>query len=322
MLGAPHRSLASLVGSIGVHACALLTFTAAARRAPPPHAPAAIHGDAWVGNAVEVDALNGDEAPAAASEATRENAEQPASTDSAPQPAPSTEVITAEHASSATPVAAPHPRTATRTAVTSRDSAEQRNPQPKKHAPASSNSSHDAPAVAGSALEGGNGGGVVGAQGLPPGVRSLPSAFTRAIPAAVSGDPLWQSLPVGAQSPFTIAVELAEGKLLSAEIQPQKPGSAVPSEVTHLRDRVLALLGGGGFALSSENHQSGRDVLRIQVTLSDRGAQADDDEPARLVERGFDPPEGARAGRAYFTLASGRHFEARVQIVSTRAARD
>ena len=40
------------------------------------------------------------------------------------------------------------------------------------------------------------------------------------------------------------------------------------------------------------------------------------DDPAQLVERGFDPPRGATPGRAYFTLASGRHFEANVQVLA------
>jgi hypothetical protein len=78
---------------------------------------------------------------------------------------------------------------------------------------------------------------------------------------------------------------------------------------------VVALLGGGLFAL--ENHLgAGRELLRLTITLSDRPVHADDD-PAQLVERGFEPPRGAAPGRAYFTLASGRHFEAKVQILAS-----
>ena len=39
-------------------------------------------------------------------------------------------------------------------------------------------------------------------------------------------------------------------------------------------------------------------------------------EPLRnIVERGFEPPRGNAPGRAYFTLASGRHFEAKVEVL-------
>ena len=163
--------------------------------------------------------------------------------------------------------------------------------------------------------------GAFGSQGLPPGVRSLPSALTRAIPAATSADPIWQSLPVGAQRPFTLAVQVGgEGHIESAEIQGSRPGS-IPTQFEHLQQRVIALLGAGSFALQN-NSQTGRELFRISITLSQRTVP-DDGAPAELVERGFEPPRAGQAGRAYFTLPSGRHFEAKVEVLSSpaRAAR-
>jgi hypothetical protein len=80
----------------------------------------------------------------------------------------------------------------------------------------------------------------------------------------------------------------------------------------------VALLGAGLFAL--QNHvTAGYGVFRITITLSDH-ALKDEGEPAELVERGFEPPSGTQPGRAYFTLASGRHFEARVEILNAQTS--
>jgi hypothetical protein len=87
----------------------------------------------------------------------------------------------------------------------------------------------------------------------------------------------------------------------------------------HLRERVVALLGAGLFALQN-NVSAGSGLFRITITLSDRAVKEEAD-PAELVERGFDPPRGSQAGRAYFTLASGRHFEARVEVLNAEHAR-
>jgi hypothetical protein len=76
-------------------------------------------------------------------------------------------------------------------------------------------------------------------------------------------------------------------------------------------------LGGGLFALQN-NGAAGRDLFRITITLSDRAVK-EESEPAELVERGFEPPRGGAPGRAYFTLASGRHFEARVEVLGSPA---
>ena len=162
--------------------------------------------------------------------------------------------------------------------------------------------------------------GQFGAEGLPPGTRSLPSAFTRAIPPASGADPIWQSLPVGTLRPFTLAVEIDPGGHIgSSQIQASANAAEVPPQFEHLRQRVMALLGGGLFALQ-DTLGAGRALFRVTITLSDR-AVLEGSEPAELVERGFEPPHGARPGRAYFTLASGRHFEARVEVLGASPAR-
>jgi hypothetical protein len=157
--------------------------------------------------------------------------------------------------------------------------------------------------------------GAFGSQDLPPGVRSLPSAFTRAIPPATGSDPIWQTLPPGQQRAFTIAVRVsADGHIEDSKLLGDHEAVALPEQFTHLRERVVALLGGGLFALQNQLG-AGYGVFRITITLSDRAVK-NEGEPAELVERGFDPPHGAQSGRAYFTLASGRHFEAKVEVLN------
>ena len=124
--------------------------------------------------------------------------------------------------------------------------------------------------------------------------------------------------PQAAQRPFLLAVEVdAEGHIGSAKIVDAHDGSATPPQFEHLRQRVIALLGGGLFALQNSG-RAGRDLFRITITLSDRAVK-EESEPAQLVERGFEPPRGSAPGRAYFTLASGRHFEAKVEVLGSAA---
>jgi hypothetical protein len=160
--------------------------------------------------------------------------------------------------------------------------------------------------------------GAFGSEGLPPGVRSLPSAFTRAIPPATGADPIWQSLPVGTQRPFVLAVQVdGEGHIRGAQILDAHDGLEIVPQFEHIRQRVIALLGGGLFALKNGS-AAGTDLFRITITLSDRAVKEERDS-AEMVERGFDPPSGKSPGRAYFTLASGRHFEARVEVLGQPA---
>jgi hypothetical protein len=294
-----------LLGSLGLHCSFVLVLLLAVRHPVAKLQAYPTRPDAWAGNAVEVDAvampdavsnLPSDPPPAAETEA----AEQAAAKSLADTPAFVSE-----------PSQPPKP--AIRTMP--------KQPRAPRSAKVESPSSADAPATPEA-----NGSGITaatpapatgafGGEGLPPGVRSLPSAFTRAIPPATGADPIWQTLPTGSERPFTIAIEVdADGHVSSAEILKEKAGSAPETQASHVRERVVALLGGGLFALQS-NVGAGRLLLRITIALSDRAVHEDDD-PAQLVERGFEPPRGAAPGRAYFTLASGRHFEAKVEVLA------
>jgi hypothetical protein len=63
--------------------------------------------------------------------------------------------------------------------------------------------------------------------------------------------------------------------------------------------------------------------LRISVTLSQREpSQAEGRKPGDALAFGRDWPTLAVPGRAYFTLVSGRHFEAQIAIVWSTASEE
>ena len=308
MRSASAAPLTSLFGSVGLHLGVLLVLLLAARKPPPVPAVPLDRPDAWLGaSAVEVDAVATPEAtPNIENSASSPESDSPPAAAAAPSEPAAATVTTArpapiEHHPDAAPVPRPKPI----------------RPRPRKPAnastaiaaaPAAAQGSHDAntPATTGT----------FGSEGLPPGVRSLPAAFARAIPPATGADPLWQSLPTGTQRPFILAVEVdAEGHIANAKILEAHDGQQIPAQFEHLRQRVIALLGAGLFALQN-NGKAGRDLFRITITLSDRAVK-EESGPAELVERGFEPPRGNAPGRAYFTLASGRHFEARVEVLGS-----
>jgi hypothetical protein len=309
MRSAIARPVTPLLGSLALHAGVALALLIAVHRPTRVAELEHTRPDAWLGNAVEVDAVATPEAaPNPPSNAAAAAPANPEATATTPEPASATGTALM-HGEEAATERAPAKPTLIPTRVRS----------PRVVNGASARAERVASTPSSEANSGGpattQATGAFGSEGLPPGVRSLPSAFTRAIPPATGADPIWQTLPVGSQRPFTLAIAVdADGHISSAEILKEKDGSAPETQAAHVRERVVALLGGGLFALQN-NVAAGRVAFRIQITLSDTPVH-DEDDPAQLVERGFEPPRGAAAGRAYFTLASGRHFEAKVQVLA------
>ena len=305
----PAAHVMPVLGSLALHASAISLLVVFARR-PLASIPApAERTAAWAGSAVEVDAL-----AAPLGVPTLPNAESsPSTAAKAATEAPSEPLKTVAALASGFVKAVPGPRPGPPTAV--------HRPPPNVGSAGSARDSTASNASPGSAQLGAQAGtGAFGSQDLPPGVRSLPSAFTRAIPPATAADPIWQALPSGREQPFTIAVQIdAAGRIRDSKILEERPGSQLPEQFSHLRERVVALLGAGLFALQNDV-AAGSGVFRITITLSDRAIK-EEAEPAELVERGFVPPHASEPGRAYFTLASGRHFEAKVEIQRSERAR-
>jgi len=167
----------------------------------------------------------------------------------------------------------------------------------------------------GAAAAGAGKGRTYGAAGGRRGIRVLAPAFTRAIPAAVSADIAWSRLPVGPAGRVTITVTVdSGGKITDVTL----PDDAAP----HLEDlvnRTMALLRAGRFALSPTDG-AGKQTIAIEVELSEQAPiEHDSAKPTDALNLGHDAPTATAPGRAYFTLASGRHFEARITVVRSDA---
>ncbi len=163
----------------------------------------------------------------------------------------------------------------------------------------------------GTAAAGDGKGRTYGAAGAGRGIRILAPAFTRAIPAAVSADLTWSRLPVGVAGRLAITVTLDdEGKITAVAI----PDEAV-DPLRALVDRTMALLRAGRFALSPSGG-AGEQRLDIEVELSQRAPiEHGHGKPTDALELGHRAPTSTQPGKAFFTLASGRHFEARITVV-------
>jgi hypothetical protein len=311
MRALPVFPVTPLLGSLGLHGALVLVLLLVVRRPLELVTTPRERPDAWAGNAVEVDAVaTPDGVP------NIPNAESPLSASPAPLEAAPAEAAKPTEAALPPPAKTdadvlPTPKRIRRAPRRS-DADTAARPASASAAPSNADADHKPATQAAT--------GAFGSNDLPPGVRSLPSAFTRAIPPATGADPLWQTLPAGKQPQFTVAVRVdADGHIQDSKILEDHDGNQPPEQFVHLRERVMALLGAGLFALQNDV-SAGYGVFRISITLSDRAVR-EEDAPAELVERGFDPPRGSQAGRAYFTLASGRHFEAKVEILNAQHAR-
>lgn len=151
-----------------------------------------------------------------------------------------------------------------------------------------------------------------GASGLPPGVRPLGVAFTRALPYGSRLDRFWHRVPVGFVGRARVEIAISDaGALVEFRIDEEH---AVAPGLRRMLERARALLERGQFAIG-DRLRAGTEALEVEVSVSQRGAAKNEfANPNDVVEIGFRPPEAERAGRAYFTLASGRHVEATVTL--------
>jgi hypothetical protein len=255
--------------------------------------------DRWAGDTFEIDGLVARPASPAAPPAPA--APQAPATPAPPEPtaAPEHEPEPVEHEPGGPkPVAERPPKKAAAA-------------EPVAHAPsvatpaASDSSSAPAPA-AGTAF---------GAAGLEPGVRNLAKAFTRALPVGGRADATWFRLPVGAAGAARLTITIDEaGVIREAEPLPIERGQIVPAHLKRLFDRVILLLGAGRFALDQGDRTSGTETLRIDAEVREGGTRDEYAEPEHTLDMGFEPPTRGRAGKAWFTYASGRRIELRVKM--------
>ncbi len=147
-----------------------------------------------------------------------------------------------------------------------------------------------------------------GGADLPPGVRSLATAVTRALPKAAELDPIWFQLPIGSLGALRVQFTTdAEGSLLTTEILDLEHAPPVLQEVLR---RTFLFLRNGHFAVDPSRLSAGTQTLLISGELRQR---AGNDNELALPQHTFvmhqEGPTRGRPGLAYVTFNSGRHVE-------------
>jgi hypothetical protein len=144
-------------------------------------------------------------------------------------------------------------------------------------------------------------------QGPRRGFDRVGPAFARAIARAVNADPVWSELPLGRVGAFELDIAIdADGKIADV-VGDEKLEGALAALVRRTRPALF-----GRFTLTEGGHE-GVDTLRITVHLEQRPPP-----PEEKLRFGATPPDEGPPWKAYFTLESGRHFEALVEVVHSK----
>ena len=273
-----------LIVSFGVHAVLATALTAHGAVAKGPALSHSLARDIWIGDTLE---------------AAEPTADIPIREGAPRVEPPRTHGVADESTSRAKPVAVAHPivhRTP--------DSADSLAQRILAYRPKSSGAvSEEEPDVGGSVVRGKVGGMAANETDLT--ARGFAKAFTRALPAANTGDPIWNQLPPGPVGLVRVTVRVGQDRAIDESKVWDKPHRP-PPHLARLVDRTLILLRGGRFALT--NGGAGTETLRLEVTLSERPMESGP------LAMGFETPSPDGPGRAYFQLASGRVVETKVAI--------
>jgi outer membrane biosynthesis protein TonB len=307
-----------------------------AEREPEVTAP-----DVWVGTSIDITTTG------AASDSGGAPAPTPAAAAATPAPAPEPETPAATGATTATtaPAATASTGAPTTPAATAKPAAAKpaaaksatatagtvpRHPhiRPRKPRPPRPNGSSSAAAAAAppasaapsasasaSATAGtgdGGPGGSFGSEGQAS-VRDLGRAFTRAIPAACSADPVWAKLALGDAGSLRVELHVGgDGHLASAEPVDENG----PKALVNVLRRTVPLLQAGTFAVRGGAVTAGVETLEIKATVSDdaggESATGGRDHLAFSYSGGH--------GKASFTQTGGRRVDVSVRVVSAVAA--
>jgi outer membrane biosynthesis protein TonB len=319
-------SIGALFASLLLHAALGSAAVAGWGRAPENDPSRASElADRWAGETFEVDAVVGQSpAPAAPPAAA---AAEPAPTPPPSAPDESASALALEREKGTTPSAAREPTESEPSASEPKPVAERRQkPRKKKRSerPSQAPATEQAAAAPSSSSEPnaaqasgtGEGGAKYGAEGQPSQVRSLAKAFTRALPEAARRDKRWTALPLGSAGKVSVTITLDdEGRITEAEHD-----DTAPKHLQWAIDKSILLLKGGQFALGRETVAgAGTEKLEIVASVSMR-APSDDSfaDPTHTIDMGFETPRPEKPGKAYFTLASGRHVELEISLAAKR----
>lgn len=141
-------------------------------------------------------------------------------------------------------------------------------------------------------------------------MRDLGRAFTRAIPAACSADPVWGKLAVGDAGKLTAELRVdADGHVTSAVPIGKDP----PKALVAVLKRTLPMLQGGTFAVRGGTVSAGTETIEMTAVVSDEAAGEDGAKDKLAFSYSGDH------GKASFTQTAGRHVEISVRVVKVVA---
>jgi hypothetical protein len=151
-----------------------------------------------------------------------------------------------------------------------------------------------------------------GAVGLPPHVRYLPKAYTRALPQGSWGLAGFRTAPMGKLCEAHVAIAVAGDKSLGAlDVPDELERAALPGLCKTMFENAHRLVSNGEFSLDPKTLTSGVMRLRIEVVVSDGEARPEGDSKEMWD---YDPPSPGKRGRGTFVLISGRRVDAFVNI--------
>ncbi|HEX5099145.1 MAG TPA: hypothetical protein VFV94_06580 [Polyangiaceae bacterium] len=173
-----------------------------------------------------------------------------------------------------------------------------------------------APASTSSGSTGGATGDAFGIAGLPPGVRHLPHAFTRALSQGSWGVAGFRSAAAGNLCDVHVSIGVNDDKTLGPLEYPKEDERlTLPPLCRTMFENAYRLVEHGEFSLDASRLTAGAMRLRIQVVVSDGEPRPDSDgEPNALSSESKEAPTHGKRGRSTFVLNSGRRVDAFVNL--------
>jgi hypothetical protein len=188
--------------------------------------------------------------------------------------------------------------------------------RPAKPAASTVPSASRASSAADGATDGGAApGAAFGSAGMPPGVRHLPQAYTRAISQGSWGVVGFRSAPAGALCDVRLSISVGDDRSVGPVEYDERERDAVPALCRALLENARRLIASGEFSLDASSLASGVLRLRVLVEISDGEPRTEsEDSPHGLWSESHEPPSVRRRGRSTFTLNSGRRVDAFVEL--------
>jgi hypothetical protein len=195
-----------------------------------------------------------------------------------------------------------------------------RTPKAVSSAPSVASATNGSPTATPSAAASGEGfassaGDAFGMAGLPPGVRHLPKAFTRALNQGSWRVAGFRTVPAGKLCEGHVAIAVgADRRLGELEYPRDEERRALPALCRTMFENAHRLVANGEFSLDPKRLTDGTMRLRVEVHVSDGEPPTESDAPNELFSESYETPGAGKRGRSTFIFNSGRRVDAFVEV--------